>query len=184
MILDSGARRTFDSGAVRDITENKGRCDLLPLDVVAKVLGDPLIKQVYEFQNDGDVGHLVNALGCFTAKCWDGCPYTMLLEVAIHFGEGCEKYGERNWQKGINAKNYTDSTIRHYLKWLRADEDESHDRAVAWNLLCAIWTCKHKPELNDYAIRNENICVCCGESIPEGTMVCDVCLKGEDNGHI
>ena len=32
-ILDSGARVEFDSGAVRDIKEGKGRCDLLPLDV-------------------------------------------------------------------------------------------------------------------------------------------------------
>ena len=30
-ILDSGARREFASGAVRDIQEGKGRCDLLPL---------------------------------------------------------------------------------------------------------------------------------------------------------
>ena len=35
MIKDSGNRRKFDSGAVRDIQEGKGRCDLLPLDVVA-----------------------------------------------------------------------------------------------------------------------------------------------------
>ena len=30
MIADSGERRKFDSGAVRDIAEGKGRCDLLP----------------------------------------------------------------------------------------------------------------------------------------------------------
>ena len=30
-ILDSGNRRAFESGAVRDIQEGKGRCDLLPL---------------------------------------------------------------------------------------------------------------------------------------------------------
>ena len=32
-ILDSGNRRQFETGAVRDIQEGKGRCDLLPLDV-------------------------------------------------------------------------------------------------------------------------------------------------------
>ena len=32
-ILDSGERRQFESGAVRDIAEGKGRCDLLPLDI-------------------------------------------------------------------------------------------------------------------------------------------------------
>lgn len=30
MIKDSGNRRTFDSGAKRDMEEGKGRCDLLP----------------------------------------------------------------------------------------------------------------------------------------------------------
>ena len=34
-ILDSGNRREFNSGAVRDIDEEKGRCDLLPLEVVS-----------------------------------------------------------------------------------------------------------------------------------------------------
>lgn len=29
-ILDSGNRTEFESGAVRDIQEGKGRCDLLP----------------------------------------------------------------------------------------------------------------------------------------------------------
>ena len=28
---------------------------------------------------------------------------------------------------------------------------------------------------------NENRCVCCGAIIPEGTMVCSVCSKVEDN---
>lgn len=30
MIKDSGARHEFDTGAVRDMPEGKGRCDLLP----------------------------------------------------------------------------------------------------------------------------------------------------------
>ena len=29
-ILDSGNRREFESGAVRDMAKGKGRCDLLP----------------------------------------------------------------------------------------------------------------------------------------------------------
>ena len=33
MIKDSGNRRAFESGAVRDMAEGKGRCDLLPLSV-------------------------------------------------------------------------------------------------------------------------------------------------------
>ena len=40
MLKDSGARREFESGAVRDISEGKGRCDLLPLDIIGDILGD------------------------------------------------------------------------------------------------------------------------------------------------
>ena len=75
----------------------------------------------------------------------------MLLEVAKHFEEGAKKYGENNWQKGIPVKRYIDSGVRHYLKFLHGDKDEPHDRAFCWNIICAIWTCMHKPELNDYA---------------------------------
>lgn len=80
---------------------------------------------------------------------------TMFLEVAKHFEAGAKKYGEYNWQMGIPAHCYIDSAVRHYLKWLRGDKDEPHDRAFVWNILCCIWTCKHKPELNDYVQNNK-----------------------------
>lgn len=150
-ILDSGNRREFESGAVRDCPEGKGRCDLLPLDVVEEVTGLSVFGYIAAFMEDGETRHLVRILenshrdGLFTDMP------TMLLEVAIHFEEGAKKYGDSNWQKGIPVRCYIDSAVRHYLKFLRGDKDEPHDRAFAWNLLCAIWTCKHKPELNDYA---------------------------------
>ena len=156
MIKDSGSRREFDTGAVRDIQEGKGRCDLMPLDVVATILGggdqdhkDSILDDISLFQATGDTEHLYYAIGTMSrafAHIED-----MLLEVAIHFEEGAKKYGESNWQKGIPVKRYIDSAVRHYLKWLRGDNDEPHDRAFCWNLMCAIWTCKHMPELNDYA---------------------------------
>ena len=74
----------------------------------------------------------------------------MLLEVSKHFEDGCKKYGENNWKKGIPVSRYIDSAARHYLKWCRGDQDEPHDRAVCWNLMCAVWTCINMPELNEY----------------------------------
>ena len=103
---------------------------------------------------------------------------TLILEVAKHFEEGAKKYGEYNWQKGIPTHCYIDSAVRHYLKWLRGDNDEPHDRAFCWNILCCIWTCQNKPELNDYAKSNDDRCVTCGEIIPEGRHVCCKCAKG------
>lgn len=154
-IKDSGERRQFDTGAVRDIQEGKGRCDLMPLDVVVEVgeCWDQWHKDIllltYKFQSTGCTGYLYAVLNCFGFKVFSD-PQTMLLEVAKHFEDGAKKYGENNWQKGIPVRCYIDSAVRHYLKYLRGDKDEPHDRAFCWNILCAIWTCNHKPELNDY----------------------------------
>jgi hypothetical protein len=63
----------------------------------------------------------------------------MFLEVAKHFEEGAKKYGDNNWRKGIPVYCYIDSALRHYLKWLRGDDDEPHDRAFVWNILCCVW---------------------------------------------
>ena len=154
-ILDSGDRTEFASGAVRDMREGKGRCDLLPLDVVSWVLGgyhnepDCVLDPINCFVNSGSAHCLYDALELFR-NLWGVDIHTLLLEVAKHFEEGAKKYGENNWQKGIPVKCYIDSAIRHYLKWLRGDKDEPHYRAFCWNIICAIWTCKNKPELNDY----------------------------------
>lgn len=153
-IKDSGERREFGTGAVRDIQEGKGRCDLMPLDVVARVLTcseaapNDILDYIYEFQATGRTTYLYDALGTIERAFGTTCD--MLLEVSKHFEDGAKKYGEHNWQKGIPVKSYIDSAVRHYLKWLRGDEDERHDRAFVWNIMCAIWTCKHLPELNDY----------------------------------
>lgn len=150
MILDSGERRQFETGAVRDIQEGKGRCDLLPLGIVGEYLKDPILKNIDGFITSGRLTYIKQALDIFVEEHYHGDRYTMLLEDAKHFEEGAKKYGDNNWQKGINTRHYIDSAVRHYLKWRRGDKDESHDRAFAWNLLCCVWTCVNKPELNDY----------------------------------
>ena len=146
-ILDSGERRQFESGAVRDIQEGKGRCDLMPLDVVGGILNNPTLIYINRFTNTGDFTWLKDAM---TSSGIFHDMHTMFLELSKHFEEGAKKYGENNWQKGIPTHCYIDSAVRHYLKYLRGDKDEPHDRAFIWNLVCCIWTCVHKPELNDY----------------------------------
>lgn len=151
-ILDSGNRRQFETGAVRDICEGKGRCDLLPLEVVSHALNNPTFSYIYLFTDSGERNHLYNALS--SCGIFDDY-HTLFLEVAKHFEEGCKKYGDNNWQKGIPTHCYIDSAVRHYLKYLRGDKDEPHDRAFCWNIMCCIWTCIHKPELNDYAPKED-----------------------------
>ena len=146
-ILDSGARREFSTGAVRDIQEGKGRPTLMPLQVVSRLLGkqtrDFVFQSIASFTETGETRYLYAALLKFVAVAYGGEPETMILEVAIHFEEGAKKYGEvngvPNWKLGIPVNCYLDSAIRHYLKYRRGDHDEPHDRAFVWNLMCCIW---------------------------------------------
>lgn len=146
-IKDSGNRREFGTGAVRDIQEGKGRCDLMPLNVIGEILDNPTFSYIYKFTLTGEAFRLKDALS--TSGVYSNY-YDMFLEVSRHFEDGANKYGEYNWQKGIPVNCYIDSAVRHYLKWLRGDTDEPHDRAFVWNILCCIWTCENKPELNSY----------------------------------
>lgn len=147
-IKDSGNRREFETGAVRDIQEGKGRCDLLPLDIVSRFLmNDKILLEISRFQDTENEAYLYATLDRFSNSAYENGK-TMILEVSKHFEEGAKKYGEYNWQKGIPIRCYIDSAVRHYLKWLRRDEDEPHDRAFVWNILCCLWEIKHHESKN------------------------------------
>ena len=160
-ILDSGDRTQFESGAVRDMREGKGRCDLVPLEVMAELLADlsgndVIIDDIGYFmkaRKEGDhesaAGWLYAAIHNFVDKEYGGCMYTALLEVSKHFEEGAKKYGEDNWRKSIPVWCYIDSAIRHYLKHRRGDKDEPHNLAFIWNLMCCIWEVDHSGRNQD-----------------------------------
>lgn len=187
MIQDSGKRQSFETGAVRDIQEGKGRCDLLPLTVVGWYLdwlekgkrGASELNERYRILHCLDMyinydNYPKEPLDPETAKLYWGpsdwifralyefCKmrgwdrYTMILEVAKHFEEGANKYGERNWEKGIPVSRYISSAVRHYLKWCRGDNDEPHDRAFCWNIFCAVWTTENRDEMDDRPRLEEN----------------------------
>lgn len=142
MIKDSGDRTEFSTGAVRDMKEGKGRFDLMPLDVLADTLQDSFIANICFFTDKNDTDYLYEAIKVFIADGYDN-RYKAMLEVAKHFEDGAKKYGENNWKKGIPVNSYIDSAVRHYIKWLDGWDDEPHDRAVLWNLMCCIWTVEH-----------------------------------------
>lgn len=139
MILDSGNRREYATGAVRDRQTGKGRFDLVPIDVVAQFYhGDQVLQNIALYIHDDDTQHLYAALAVFAPLAF-GNRDTMMLEVAKHFEEGAAKYGENNWQKGLPVSDYLDSAMRHYFKWRRHDRDENHHSAFVWNIMCGIW---------------------------------------------
>lgn len=95
-IKDSGKREQFDTGAVRDIQQAKGRFDLLPMKTLAA--------------------------------------------LAVHYEKGCEKYGDRNWEKGIPIHIFFNSAMRHLTKAILGMGDENHLISAIWNLTCAYET--------------------------------------------
>ena len=173
-IKDSGNRREFSTGAVRDMAEGKGRCDLLPLDVISTFFMKTGIEkfenasnvifflshaltawedidlseerfdeQFHEVTTEYVTEYLYSAIKEFFKQSNFADIPTMILELSVHFEQGAIKYEENNWKRGIPVNCYIDSAIRHYLKWLRGDTDERHDRAFIWNIVCCIWEVKN-----------------------------------------
>lgn len=184
-ILDSGDRTEFSTGAVRDMRAGKGRMDLMPLRVVSNLLDeDVIIEHVHEYIKRRDTRYLYRVLELFCISAYEGNRYTMFLEVGKQFEEGAKKYGENNWQKGIEPKYYIDSAIRHYLKWRRGDKDEPHDRAFVWNIMCCIWEVDwHDEDKNNVQKVKENIdiaelhpkCASCAHNVLNEHNVCKKC---------
>lgn len=87
---DSGNRRQFETGAVRDMAGGKGRFDLIP--------PGPLMR------------------------------------LARHYEAGAVKYGERNWEKGIDSSSYIDSALRHIIQYMGGCREEDHLAAVVFNV--------------------------------------------------
>ena len=97
-IKDSGQRRTFETGSVRDVSEGKGRCDLLPLGVIGALLFDEILLKIEDYTRKGDVGDLFWVLR-YTGRTYYDSPYFMFLEVAKQYEDGAKKYAERNWRR-------------------------------------------------------------------------------------
>lgn len=147
-IKDSGERREFETGAVRDCAKGKGRCDLIPLDVASDVCNDVILCCIDSYIRTGDIEDILSVIKIFSEEIYHS-KYTALLEVAKQYEDGANKYAERNWEIGIPLHCYVDSGVRHYLKFRRGDTDEPHDRAFLWNMYGLMWTHNHKPSLID-----------------------------------
>lgn len=92
---------------------------------------------------------------------FDLLPWQAIWDVAKHCEEGAVNHGERNVDKGIPMHSFMDSAFRHMTKYMEGHTDEPHLRAAAWNILWAMWTEKHLPEMQDIPARmavknNEN----------------------------
>jgi len=69
---------------------------------------------------------------------FDLLPFEGLQRVAQTFEDGCNKYGERNWEQGMPVARFIDSALRHTHQYLAGYKDEDHLSQACWNLLCAL----------------------------------------------
>lgn len=148
-LVDCGERKVFDTGGMREIIDGKGRCDLLPLDIISTLLGgDYILVCIHKYIYTGETEELYTAIRDFIElRGWD--MYTAMLKLSKHYEDGARKYADRNWEKGLPLHSFIDSGVRHYFKFLRGDMDEPHDRAFMWNLIGALRTQLVHPDLID-----------------------------------
>ena len=162
-IIDSGNRTEFETGAVRDIQQGKGRFDLMPLDIMSEVFAvefadefeegsiADVLKSIADFKRTGNKRWLCIAIVHYSQAVHVDLP-KLMLDVAKHFENGALKYGEHNWEKGIPISRYIDSALRHLMKDLAGKTDEDHAAAFIWNCMCAAWTMENLLEMDDYTL--------------------------------
>lgn len=83
----------------------------------------------------------------------DLLPHSALLRVARHMENSLADHEERNWERGLPMHCFLDSAMRHVFKYMDGMVDEDHLAAAATNLLMALWTEAHLPEMQDIPTR-------------------------------
>jgi len=61
----------------------------------------------------------------------------MFDRLAVHLTKGAVKYEPRNWMKASGPEEqerFRQSAIRHFIQWMRGDQDEDHAAAVFFNI--------------------------------------------------
>ena len=71
---------------------------------------------------------------------YDLIPPSALKRVAGVYERGSEKYGARNWEKGMPIGRYLDSALRHIYQYIEGRRDEDHLAQAMWNVAGAIHT--------------------------------------------
>lgn len=91
----------------------------------------------------------------------DLLPWCALIRVSKHMEDailpdpktGVPHYPERNWEHGLPMHSMIDSAFRHLAKYVEGMADEDHLCAAATNLLMAMWTEEHRPDMQDIPSR-------------------------------
>ncbi len=69
---------------------------------------------------------------------FDLFPYEAMEALAVWYEQGGEKYGDRNWEKGLDIDDTLNRMTRHAIKACNGWTDEDHLSAVMWNAAAVI----------------------------------------------
>jgi hypothetical protein len=61
-----------------------------------------------------------------------------LERLAYVYSRGAQRYGDRNWEKGIPYSRYLASAERHLMQFKKGDVDEDHLAQTVWNLMAIL----------------------------------------------
>lgn len=93
---------------------------------------------------------------------FDLLPLDALEEIVRVYTFGAQKYGDRNWEKGIVYSRFVGASFRHILSWFKgskADEESGiHPLAhAAWSLIALLtYDLRGMAKFDDYTIKEEN----------------------------
>ena len=154
---------TFGDGAIRSSKAGKGRYDLIPNLVIADLLEDeiallhcndvlPSKPHELSFNIIKAINHhdWVRAIWFLTLSkygnseiwCIDAFN-NMQVDLAKHYENGAEIYGENNWKHGIPKWSFISSGTRHAQQYINGLTDEPHCISAIWNFVNALW-CEQK----------------------------------------
>jgi hypothetical protein len=76
----------------------------------------------------------------------------MLTRWAELMARGAEKYGQNNWllaNSEEELQRFKASGFRHFIAWIRGDEDEDHGAAVFYNIAAAEYVKRRLNEIRE-----------------------------------
>ena len=84
---------------------------------------------------------------------YDLIPPDALRRLAMIYTEGAERYGVRNWEKGIPFSNLYNHAKEHIQQYLEGDNSEDQLAKAAWGLFAMMHLEAIRPDLNDLQLR-------------------------------
>jgi hypothetical protein len=110
--------------------------------------------QVNDNEQTGGVKHDLGK------ETFDLLPIKPLMALGRLFARGKEKYGTRNWERGMKFGRLYAAMIRHAFKWWAGEkydpvDGQHHLTAVMWNAMVLMELEETHPEMDDREAQNK-----------------------------